>query len=200
MVDYNFANKRVRTDLSSQPTTAAEHTSTDSQMNELQGEVAKVVGRLSMSSASGNWQSQALNSTPGSKLDPSSPAFDARVWVKEFIRLTESDSKCAPSRSLGVAFKELCVVAYTTGSEFQKTTGNMVTELATYVARWLRGNRHGRRMYILRDFEGVAEKEEMLLVLGPPGSGCSTLLKSLSGEMAGILRVKLNSECNTSTH
>ncbi|KAJ5382386.1 hypothetical protein N7517_000297 [Penicillium concentricum] len=165
----------------------AEHTSTDGQVNDLQDEVAKVAERLSiLSSASGEWQSQVLNPTPGSKLDPSSPAFDARLWVKEFIRLTESDPKSAPSRSLGVAFKALSVFAYTTGAEFQKTTGNVVIGLTTYLARWLRGNRHARRADILRDFEGVAEKGEMLLVLGPPGSGCSTLLKSLSGETADL--------------
>lgn len=41
-------------------------------------------------------------------------------------------------------------------------------------------------MDVLSDFEGVLEKGEMLLVLGPPGSGCSTLLKSLSGESSGL--------------
>ena len=36
---------------------------------------------------------------------------------------------------------------------------------------------------ILRDFEGLIKAGEMLIVLGPPGSGCSTLLKSLCGEI-----------------
>lgn len=181
MADDNLANTRVRTGSSS-----AEHTSTDDQANELHDRVAKVAERLSISSGSGEWQSEVLTPTPGSKLDPSSLAFDARVWVKEFIRLTESDPNYAPSRSLGVAFKKLGVFAYITAAEFQKTTGNVIIGLTTYLARWLSGNRDGRRVDILRNFEGVIEKGEMLLVLGPPGSGCSTLLKTLSGETADL--------------
>ncbi|KAJ5588397.1 hypothetical protein N7537_011075 [Penicillium hordei] len=69
MVDYNFA-KRTRTKPSSQPTTAAEHTSTDSQVNELQDGVAKVAGTLSISSASGNWQHKYSTPRWGASLIP----------------------------------------------------------------------------------------------------------------------------------
>jgi ABC-type glutathione transport system ATPase component len=156
------------------------------QENKLHNGVANVAKRLSTSSASENGQPHVLNPTPGSNLDPSSPAFDARTWVKEFNRLLESDPESATPRSLGVAFKQLGVFAYGTAAEFQKTTGNVLIEAATYLGRWLRGDRHGRRVDILRNFEGVVEKGEMLLVLGPPGSGCSTLLKSLAGETADL--------------
>lgn len=154
--------------------------------NKLHNGVANVAKRLSTSSASGNGQPHILNPTPGSNLDPSSPAFDARTWVKEFNRLLESDPESASPRSLGVAFKQLGIFAYGTAAEFQKTTGNVLIEAATYLGTWLRGDRHSGRVDILRNFEGVVEKGEMLLVLGPPGSGCSTLLKSLAGETAGL--------------
>jgi ABC-type multidrug transport system ATPase subunit len=39
---------------------------------------------------------------------------------------------------------------------------------------------------ILDGFEGKVEPGEMLLVLGPPGSGCSTLLKTLAGRKEGL--------------
>ena len=39
---------------------------------------------------------------------------------------------------------------------------------------------------ILNDFEGVLKSGEMLVVLGRPGSGCSTLLKTLMGELHGL--------------
>lgn len=154
--------------------------------NNLDEEVANVVKRLSSSSISEEGRPKLLNPTPGSNLDASSPAFDARAWVKEFNSLLESDPNSAPPRSLGVAFKQLGVFAYGNATEFQKTTGSVVIETAAYLTRWLRGNRRGRRVNILRDFEGVVEKGEMLLVLGPPGSGCSTLLKSLAGETADL--------------
>lgn len=152
----------------------------------LRDDVAKVAERSSISSASSHGEPQALNPRSDSNLDPSSPAFDARAWVKEFIRLTESDPESAPFRALGVAFKGLSVFGWGTAAEFQKTTGSILVGIARYLANIVRGKRHGRRVDILRGFEGVVEKGEMLLVLGPPGSGCSTLLKSLSGETADL--------------
>jgi ABC-type multidrug transport system ATPase subunit len=156
------------------------------QGNNLSDGVAQVAKQLSLSSASEKGHLRLLQPTPGGNLDPSSPTFDARFWVKEFNRLLESDPDSAPPRSLGVAFKRLGVFAYGTASEFQKTTASVVIEAATYLTRWLDGNRQSPRVDILRDFEGVVEKGEMLLVLGPPGSGCSTLLKSLAGETADL--------------
>lgn len=42
------------------------------------------------------------------------------------------------------------------------------------------GLRQGER-YLLKDFSGVLKPGEMLLVVGRPGSGCSTFLKTLAG-------------------
>lgn len=42
------------------------------------------------------------------------------------------------------------------------------------------------KIQILRDFEGLVRSGEMLVVLGRPGSGCSTLLKTISGETHGF--------------
>jgi ATP-binding cassette subfamily G (WHITE) protein 2 (PDR) len=43
-----------------------------------------------------------------------------------------------------------------------------------------------RKVDILNSFDGLLETGEMLVVLGPPGSGCSTFLKTVAGEMNGI--------------
>ncbi|KAJ5995433.1 hypothetical protein N7481_002410 [Penicillium waksmanii] len=151
------------------------------QGNNLGDAVAQVAKQLSLSSASEEGHMHLLQPTPGGNLDPLSPAFDARFWVKEFNRVLESDPDSAPPRSLGVAFKQLGVFAYGTDAEFQKTTASVVIETATYLTRWLGGDRQGPRVDILRDFEGVVEKGRC-----PPGSGCSTLLKSLEGETADL--------------
>lgn len=44
----------------------------------------------------------------------------------------------------------------------------------------------GPEKTILNEFEGVLKSGEMLIVLGRPGSGCSTLLKTLMGELSGL--------------
>lgn len=43
-----------------------------------------------------------------------------------------------------------------------------------------------RKIQILRDFEGLIKSGELLVILGKPGSGCSTLLKTISGETNGF--------------
>lgn len=43
-----------------------------------------------------------------------------------------------------------------------------------------------RKVQILDNIDGVLDAGEMLVVLGPPGSGCTTLLKAIAGEMNGI--------------
>ena len=42
------------------------------------------------------------------------------------------------------------------------------------------GLRKGER-YLLKDFSGVVKSGEMMLVVGRPGSGCTTFLKALGG-------------------
>ena len=156
---------------------------TEARMNE---NIADLAEHISLSSTSRVYEPQVLNPQPGSRLDPLSSTFDARTWVKDFINLTESDPKSAPSRALGVAFQHLSVSGWGTGAESQKTAGNVVIGIASYLARLVGGSWHESRVDILRDFQGVVEKGEMLLVLGPPGSGCSTFLKTLSGEISAL--------------
>ena len=129
----------------------------------------------------------ALSPRPGSNLDPKSAIFDARTWIREFIRLTESDPASVPRRALGVAFKNLSVFGSGTGAQFQTSAGNILVGIAKDLSRVVSNSkRHEQRLAILRDFEGVVEKGEMLLVLGPPGSGCSTFLKTLSSQTADL--------------
>lgn len=47
----------------------------------------------------------------------------------------------------------------------------------------------GRECEILKDFRGVAKPGEMVLVLGKPGSGCTTFLKVISNQRFGYTKV-----------
>jgi ATP-binding cassette, subfamily G (WHITE), member 2, PDR len=57
-----------------------------------------------------------------------------------------------------------------------------------YLSRLMQFLRRARktRLDILRDIEGVVESGEVLVVLGRPGSGCSTLLKTLAVQTYGF--------------
>lgn len=51
------------------------------------------------------------------------------------------------------------------------------------------GLRKGER-YLLKNFSGVVKSGELMLVLGRPGSGCSTFLKVLAGHRDGYAGVE----------
>ncbi|KAI9044993.1 ABC transporter CDR4 [Aspergillus affinis] len=67
---------------------------------------------------------------------------------------------------------------------FRKNALNILLEIGT-VFRRLVGLKMPK-IQIIRDFEGLVRSGEMLVVLGRPGSGCSTFLKTIAGEMNGI--------------
>ncbi|KAK3063386.1 ATP-binding cassette transporter snq2, partial [Teratosphaeriaceae sp. CCFEE 6253] len=47
----------------------------------------------------------------------------------------------------------------------------------------------GKEVTILKDFYGVAKPGEMVLVLGKPGSGCTTFLKAISNQRYGYTSI-----------
>lgn len=69
-------------------------------------------------------------------------------------------------------------------TDYQKTVGNALLEAKTFISK-LAGAKQ-RRIDILHGVDALVQPGEMLVVLGPPGSGCSTFLKTITGEEHGI--------------
>ncbi|KAH8080244.1 ABC-2 type transporter-domain-containing protein [Filobasidium floriforme] len=107
-------------------------------------------------------------------------------WARRIMDIYRRDAENNPLRSVGVSFKNLSVFGYGSDSEYQPTVANIVLSLASQVRQLVSSNK--RKVSILNNFDGLLEAGEMLVVLGPPGSGCSTFLKTLAGEMNGIYR------------
>ncbi|KAJ0109472.1 ABC-2 type transporter [Diaporthe amygdali] len=122
-------------------------------------------------------------SAAGGALDPKSDKFNARKWAMAFYNSRKAASGTTP-RTAGIAFKGLNVYGYGTDTDFQKTIGNIFIEGPATLQRFL--GRDRKRINILQDLEGVVNNGEMLCVLGPPGSGCSTLLKTIAGDTYGF--------------
>lgn len=117
-----------------------------------------------------------------SPLNPNGPNFNARAWAKAVVNLVAGGGH--QFRTSGVAFQDLSVYGFGTPTDYQKDVVNVWLEVVGLARRVLG---HGkRRIDILRDFDGVVRKGEMLVVLGPPGSGCSTFLKAIAGDHNGI--------------
>ncbi|KAI1843835.1 hypothetical protein JX266_010094 [Neoarthrinium moseri] len=153
---------------------------------DITAEISQLARRLTMEANFTTSTPNILKPEPESVLDPQCPVFDARAWVKSFVDLFESDPNSAPSRKLGVAFRNLSVSGSSTGAKYQSSAGNVLIDAVSSLAGCFGRNAHEKETQILRDFEGVVNEGELLLVLGPPGSGCSTLLKTIAGEAAGL--------------
>lgn len=118
-----------------------------------------------------------------SPLNPASEHFSARAWAKSVLEVVNNEG--ASFRTSGVAFQHLNVYGFGAGTDFQKDVANVWLDVAASIRSLFGGNKK-RKLDILHDFDGIVNPGEMLVVLGPPGSGCSTFLKTIAGEMNGI--------------
>lgn len=145
---------------------------------------ASVVQTLarSYSRASGVADDNPFLAGEDSPLNPNSDNFSGREWAKAIVQLVGQEG--SSFRSAGVCFQNLNVHGFGTATDYQKDVGNVWLSLAGSVRNLIASNK--QRIDILRSFDGIVRQGEMLVVLGPPGSGCSTLLKTISGEMNGI--------------
>ena len=117
-----------------------------------------------------------------SSIDPTSESFDLRQWMRYQVRQLQ-DGGNTPQKT-GVIFKKLSVYGSGSAIQIQRTVGSIIT--APLRPSDFFGTSRKRHKTILRDFSGYVSPSEMLLVLGRPGSGCSTFLKSISADTAGL--------------
>lgn len=161
---------------------SSEESESDLQKDQAVADLARTVSRKT------TWSGVPDNpftADKDSELDPNSANFVARKWVKSMIKLNEEEHHI-PRRTAGVSFHNLNVHGYGAATDYQKDVGNVTFEAVGFVKK-LFGLSKPRRIDILRDFEGLVKHGEMLVVLGPPGSGCSTFLKTITGETSGFV-------------
>lgn len=136
----------------------------------------------SYSHASGAPGDNPFLAGPDSPLNPASENFSGKEWAKAIVELVSQDG--GSFRSAGVCFQNLNVHGFGESTDYQKDVANVWLSLAGWAGGLISSNK--QRIDILRQFDGIVRKGEMLVVLGPPGSGCSTFLKTIAGEMNGI--------------
>lgn len=117
-------------------------------------------------------------------LDPSSDKFDHYKWARMMLKLM--DRQGLPLRSsTGVVFENLNISGSGAALQYQNNVGSV--PLAPFRPQdYLSFARNTPQKQILKDFDGVLKSGELLIVLGRPGSGCSTFLKSLTGHLHGL--------------
>ena len=156
----------------------------DTEMERRHSTVKQLARQFSQRSMLHNTDDIFANTDPNSPLNPSSEKFSARSWAKAVAKKTEEDG--GGFRRSGFCFQNMNVFGYGAETDYQKDVGNIWLALPSMAAR-LFGKRAGqRRIDILRNFDGIVKTGEMLVVLGPPGAGCSTFLKTVAGVTNGI--------------
>ncbi|CAE6479396.1 unnamed protein product [Rhizoctonia solani] len=97
--------------------------------------------------------------------------------------LDRMDEEGIKHRELGVGFVDLTVRGLGAAAKYQDTVLSMLSPMN--LVQNLKDLRHPPVKDILTSFTGTVKSGEMLLVLGSPGSGCSTLLKVLANQRQG---------------
>ena len=106
----------------------------------------------------------------------------ALKWLKSQPRTPRTAS------SKTIAFQNLSVHGYTSPTSFQRTFSSYLLLLPIYIRHlFCPGSKTDTKVDIIRDASGIVHSGEMLLVLGRPGSGCTTFLKTIAGRGYGLV-------------
>lgn len=129
------------------------------------GQLARTFSRNStaFTSAASN---PFLNSKDPS-LDPSSPEFDAKKWVIHLLGAFSQDPDRYARHTLGVSYRNLGIHGFGRPTDYQKDVLNMLWRAPLLLRDVV--SKQQTKIQILKDFDGLIKRGEMLLVLGRPG-------------------------------
>ncbi|CAL1190706.1 unnamed protein product [Candida parapsilosis] len=102
------------------------------------------------------------------RLDPNSEYFEAKFWVKN------------QRNSYGTA----------NDTDYQPTVTNGLWKYATEALSMLKKEDESKMFDILKDMDALMRPGELTVVLGRPGAGCSTLLKTIAVNTYGFTLAK----------
>jgi ATP-binding cassette subfamily G (WHITE) protein 2 (SNQ2) len=116
------------------------------------------------------------------------------LMSKMFGRTRQEGSEEEKTRHLGVIYKHLTVKGMGIGATLQPTVGSLFLDPIRSIKKLVtKGPRKAGRKppvrTLLDDFSGLIRPGEMLLVLGRPGSGCSTFLKMIGNQRFGFKEI-----------
>ncbi|KAF4980544.1 hypothetical protein FZEAL_3479 [Fusarium zealandicum] len=114
-----------------------------------------------------------------------------RLMSRIFGQKRQEQSEEEKTRHSGVIFRDLTVRGVGVGASLQPTVGDFFLGLPRTLAKlFTKGPKAALAKPPVRDlisnFDGCVRPGELLLVLGRPGSGCSTFLKAFCNQRAGF--------------
>lgn len=122
--------------------------------------------------------------------------FDVSDFLRDghFEKRTDSGDS---AKKVGVVYKDLTVKGVGASVAFTRTLpeaimGTFGPDLYHLLCRFIPALRFGRMpptRNLIHDFSGAVRDGEMMLVLGRPGSGCTTFLKAIANDRASYAAV-----------
>ncbi|KAI9820387.1 MAG: hypothetical protein M1827_006011 [Pycnora praestabilis] len=144
-------------------------------------------------------QSQSRRSGPKDATDVekviSSDASEGDRWdLEETLRGSKAEEMEAgiKSKRIGVIWDNLTVSGIGGVKNFVKTFPDAFVSFFNVpgtIMHIFGYGRKGREFDILKNFRGVVKPGEMVLVLGRPGSGCTTFLKIIANQRFGFTKI-----------
>ena len=139
-------------------------------------------------------QGSSIAETEGTEAEDEQAEIE-RLMSRMFGKTRRDNSEDEKTRHIGLVFKNLTVKGMGLGAALQPTLSGPFLALPRLLqAFFSRGPTKVTQKppvrTILNDFTGCVRPGEMLLVLGRPGSGCSTFLKVLANQRFGYESIK----------
>lgn len=114
------------------------------------------------------------------EFDPNHKSFSFLLWIRKFMQTLEQNG--IRIRRSGFTFRNLNISGKGSALQLQQSVGSLFMQ----PFRVRENFSHPPEKQILRNFNGHVNSGELLVVLGRPGSGCSTFLKSICNELQGL--------------
>lgn len=124
-----------------------------------------------------------------------SPADSDEPWDLETALRGNRDAETAAgirSKRIGVIWDNLTVRGMGGVKTYIKTFPDAIIDFFNVpetIMHMLGYGKKGKEFEILRNFRGVLQPGEMVLVLGRPGSGCTTFLKTITNQRFGYTSI-----------
>jgi len=130
---------------------------------------------------------QGTNTEIDPRLDPSSDDFSSRFWVKNMRKIMDADADYYKPTSLGFVAKNLVARGISSDADYQANFLNFPFKKARDIyLETVKANDKSRYFDILKSMDCLIKPGTLTVVLGRPGAGCSTFLKTVAAQTYGF--------------
>jgi ATP-binding cassette subfamily G (WHITE) protein 2 (PDR) len=153
--------------------------------NDDQSEEESTVNDEDPSEGVNPFDGENLNANP--RLDPKSSSFDSKTWIRNMKRVMDSDPDHFKPTALGVAFKDLRAYGRSSDADYQATVFNVPFKLIGEAWDAIVNRNDSSQLFdILKPMDGLIKRGTVTVVLGRPGAGCTTFLKTIASQTHGF--------------